>query len=451
MEPVACYEFEKDPDGILPSQLVILEGYLDIVVRELRDAGYRAMVVNYPSHGRKSRLRPCWSQLEGESWKYKQKEILRHMLAEPIGRFSCPPGYGKSWLIGQFCKLVPKAQIDITTASADVIRQLYEYLLDIGLPSVGLVGAGKKIYDKRITCYCAGSLHHSRKKADILLADEVHELGTDRILAELAEYTCARRFAFSASHDLRPDGADFELLGVFGPILLEISYPDGVKHGCVVPIEVNWNPVLIARREYYDNIMDRERFGLWRNSVRNTAVAQRARFYEKAGDQVLVVVSKIEHAMYLKRHLPDFSLCYGELSPKDRKKYVAEGFIPASQPQMTLERRLMLTRAFRAGKLKKVIATGVWNRGVDFRGLGVLVRADGQASPIADIQVPGRLSRIMKEAGKRCGIVEDFMDQHDSALAERGRRRRSSYRRFGWRQRIPSRRKMSPSAQATLF
>jgi superfamily II DNA or RNA helicase len=230
-----------------------------------------------------------------------------------------------------------------------------------------------------------------------------------------------------------------------------MTYPEAVEHKCVVPMEVNWNPVMATSQGNYDDILDRERYGIWQNAHRNAIIAERAHHYSDHGDQVLVIVSKVEHAMFLKKHLPDFTLCYGELDPKDRRWYISEGLIPEKQPQMTLDRRLMLTRAFRAGRLKKVIATGVWNRGVDFRNLGVLIRADAQSSPIADIQIPGRLSRTAVEAGKEVGIVEDFMDQFDKALAERARRRRSNYKSYGWTQLIPSRKNMSRMEQTYLF
>jgi superfamily II DNA or RNA helicase len=452
-EPVECFEEEKDPDGVLPPQMHILEGYLNIVVDVFRKAGLKTSVITRNHHGRPAAFKTYWERLKDNDWRWRQREILEIMLQEDFGRFGCPPGYGKSWLVGQFCKLVPKAKIDITTTSADVIRQIYEYLQELGLPSVGLVGAGKRQYGQRVTCYCGKSLHHSRHDADVLIVDELHEFGTDSYLAELAEYNKARRFGFSASHDKRPDGSDFELHGLFGPLLMDITYQEGVQHGCVVPMEVRWNPVLLSRdpAEQCNDLTSKERWAIWRNDERNEIVAEAARRYTKSKDQVLVIVAKIEHAIQLKRHLPEFTLCHGEMDAAERASYIQRGLMNPKQPQMTLDRRVLLTRAFRQGKLKKVIATGVWNRGVDFRRLGVLIRADGQASPVADIQIPGRLSRTAAEFGKEVGVVEDFMDQFNSSLESRAQRRRANYRKYGWSQVLPTRKRKSAVEQTYLF
>ena len=88
-------------------------------------------------------------------------------------------------------------------------------------------------------CVLAGSLHHAIQwKPDVLIADEVHELATDSMFDVFAEFRFARMIGLSANFDDRFDKADFELEGVFGPLVAELSYPDAQKHGLVVPASV---------------------------------------------------------------------------------------------------------------------------------------------------------------------------------------------------------------------
>ena len=85
---------------------------------------------------------------------------------------------------------------------------------------------------------------------------------------------------------------------------------------------------------------------------------------------------------------------------------------------------------FRSGKLRKVIATGVYRQGVDFPALSVLIRADGSPSPIASSQIPGRLSRL--SPGKDTAVLVDFRDRFNDTALNNWYRRSATYRKNGW-------------------
>ncbi|MCA9221831.1 MAG: hypothetical protein KDA71_15985, partial [Planctomycetales bacterium] len=186
--------------------------------------------------------------------------------------------------------------------------------------------------------------------------------------------------------------------------------------------------------------IDRERAGIWQNEYRNKMIAADARKAADDGHQVLISVRTIEHAMFLKKELPDFTLCYSQDGVKDPLVldwYRERGCIGEDEPVMTLERRRKLKAEFEAGRLRKVIANSVWKRGVDFRQLQFLIRADAESSAIADTQIPGRTSRICDEVGKNVSVVRDYLDQFNSTWRERALRRASHYRQLGWEQRYP--------------
>jgi superfamily II DNA or RNA helicase len=218
---------------------------------------------------------------------------------------------------------------------------------------------------------------------------------------------------------------------------VRITYQEAVEHGCVVPIAVHWRNVLSKANPVagLKTIAAKNRQGIWRHAYRNRLIAEDARQFPP-DEQVLIAVDTIEHAVHLKRLLPEFTLCYSEngLSEWDKQNYVLQGFLRDDEPTMTRKRRYELKRRFEAGTLKKVIANSVWKRGVDFRQLAVLIRADAGSSAIAGTQIPGRTSRICAVTNKSSSVVIDYRDQFDDGFARKAKKREKTYARHGWQQ-----------------
>jgi superfamily II DNA or RNA helicase len=149
---------------------------------------------------------------------------------------------------------------------------------------------------------------------------------------------------------------------------------------------------------------------------------------------VLIVVKTIEHAVHLKKYLPEFKLVYGNIDENDIEFYINHDMLPERYRGVTKQMREKMRIQFETGKLRKVIATSVWNRGVNFRNLGVLIRADGGSSTIDATQIPGRLSRTAEESGKTSGLLIDYRDVFDDGLDRRSKMREKDYERHGWRQ-----------------
>lgn len=456
-EPIACFEYRKDPDHILPTRLVTGSGFLTKIAAALREAGYRPLLKDVGERPRPKAFKEYWDRLDRTGWRWGQRECVQKIARRQCGRIACPPGYGKSFLIRQMCRLWPHARIGVTTHAVDVVEQLHEDLSAF-LPNVGLICGRRKLRGDRITVYSGKSLHRIDGPLDVLFVDESHEWATDDYLRRLAmpELKYARKYGFSATQKERPDEAHFELEGPFGPMIVEISYQEGVEHGCVVPIEVRWHDVEMTADPVGDSVgpATRERYGLWRNLIRNEIIQAAAREFGNE-HQVLISVDTVEHAVFLKELLPEYTLCYSSagLEPQEREWYVQQGLIKEDEPEMTPARRRQLKSAFERGELKKVIATTVWKRGVDFQLLSTLIRADGKNSPVSDYQIPGRTSRICAEAGKKMGMVLDFKDQFNGSFKRRAQDRRRNYKSRGWTQIDPPKRtsRRRGVTQALLF
>jgi superfamily II DNA or RNA helicase len=420
-------------------QLFTATGYLDRVGKTLKAEGYKYQVKDLsqfqvdPKH-----LKPNWAAIKDIELRYGQKAVLDAMLKAYRGRVWYPTGAGKSFLIMLFCRLLPKAKIIVTTKYLDPLMDLYGNIKK-GLPSIGISCAKKKRRNRRVMMYSSGTLHHALNdggEPDIVIADEYHELASDKMFEVLSKFRYAKMLALSANNEDRFDKADFELEGIFGPLIAKMSYEEGVKHDVVTPIVVKWrnvnssfNPAAGA----YSPV-ERLRQGIWRNKFRNRKIAKDARQFG-ADDQVLITVKTLEHAYFLRRYLPEFELCYANMSDEQYRFFKEKGMMNFDEKPMTPVRRQMLKKEFETGKLKKVICTTVWKRGVNFLQLGVLIRADGGASAIDGTQIPGRLSR--KYEGKNYGLLIDYLDQFDDGFNRQATSRRRDYKGKHWKQLLP--------------
>lgn len=382
-----------------------------------------------PPHPRKKRFEPSWDNVADLRFKARQDEALAQVACNDRGIICAPPAFGKSYLIMMICKLFPHAKIHVVTKRKDIVQKTVRFLTT-HLPNVGQVGGGKKRAG-RITVFTADSLHISDGDADILLADEAHELMADSYAEELAKYRRTRCFALTATPTGRKDGTDARMASFFGEVIFNMTYQEAVDLGVVAPIAVEWLEIAQPNNPCEGKVdVAKKRWGIWRNSYRNKIIADRAKQF--VDEQVLILVETIEHALYLRKELPNYSLCYSEngISDDDLDFYRRCKLMKPDEQPLTAEEREDLRIRFEKGELKKVIATGVWSTGVDFVDLQVLIRADGQDSEIMDFQAPGRVCRL--SSAKEFGLVVDCMDRFDSSLLRKAKNRNKNYLNKGW-------------------
>jgi superfamily II DNA or RNA helicase len=365
-----------------------------------------------------------------------QDVCLAQIAMHDQGVIDAVTAFGKMYIIAMTCLLYPKARIDIITARKDVVSSIVR-LLTRYIADIGQIGGGKRRKRQR-TVFTLDSVHHSDYDADIVLVDEVHEAMSDRRAETLSHYYNARMYGFTATKETRADNAHVRMEGLFGPTIFQLDYPRAEELGLVVPIVVQWCDV---RQDYnpcakVKTPVMRNRLGIWTNDVRNQVIANAVQSIADDGLQTLVLVDTVEHALHLRRLLPDFELCYSEEALSEetkRNRFDGDGLLRADDG-MTWEKRNNMRKAFESRRLMKAIATGVWSVGVSFDSLQVLAIATGSGSETAATQAPGRVCRIDDPSGKQVGVVLDFFSHFDAALADRDAGRRRIYARHGWTQ-----------------
>lgn len=427
--------FEVIPDDDYGEQLIFATGHLQRVRHFMQQAGRQLRIVNLGPRPDPQLYLPAWDRVADVKFRWQQRETLERLLKFRYAQVRCPVGFGKSFMIGVLCRLLPHANIVISTFARDVLTQLHAEVSK-QLPFVGLIRAGKRLAGRRVHCVGLKSLANYEGNCDLLIVDEVHEFGTDanlELLGSLPQFANARRYGFSANVGDRTDQGDFETEGAFGPCVVSLDYEECLKHGCVVPLKILWRDVCSDRLIVSPDwpLWKREKYGIWQNELRNQLIAADAKSF--GTKQVLITVSTLEHAAYLKQLLPEYTLCYADSqSTTDKAAALRRKGLLKNEPPMTAARRQKLKQDFESGKLRHVIATSVWNRGVDFKPLQVLIRADARADRISGTQIPGRTSRVSD--GKEAAVIVDYRDQFDSGFARRAQFRSVTYRQHGWEQ-----------------
>ena len=420
-------------------QVVLLSGYLARMAKRLNKLNCPTQLIDSsPARSRPDCYTPQWDRLDGAiTFRPRQEECLRLISKAPCGIIKAVTGFGKTTLIAAAAILFPEARIDVVTKSVDVAERIKRSLRRF-LPRVGMIGDGSK-HRERVTVITAGSLGHADGEADFLFADEVHQLATVNFSTALASrYRYSRNFGMSATPYARMDNAHAVLEPLFGPMIFDLPYQEAVELGLVVPVRVTWLPIRLSHNpaERYTNRVMRKKYGIWTNYERNRIIAEAVRAYP-ADHQILILDETIEHAVHLGKHLPDFTLVYGNMDPTDYFKYKKAGMLPEGYTTLTDIQKHQIRSQFEAGTLRRVIATDVWSTGVDFEQLNVLVRADDRDSDIVDVQGPGRVSRIYTAPDgtkKEFGEVLDCMDTFDPTFYRKSNGRKQSYSLLGWEQ-----------------
>jgi len=366
-----------------------------------------------------------------EKLRERQDAVLLAVASNTGGLLVGGTGVGKSFLIKQICLMYPTLRIMVVSPRKAVVNTLSGNLKE-AFPA-GMVGTitgdCNDGPDRRITVTTDKSmLKADMERCDLLLFDEVHNVGFNLVATAVASMTRARKFGFTATPDGRSDGADVIMEALFGPVLVDIPYTEAVDKNLVVPIEVHLYRVPGEMKFQVEGKMPvtRRRWAYWRHTERNKLIANIAR---RCGDeQVLIIVETLEHGMYLKQLLPEFLLVYASGSKADLPE----------EYRMSPKQLEQARKDFAAGKLRKAIATMTWKEGVDFKELSVLIRADAATSAILGEQIPGRLSRLAEN--KTVGVLVDFDDAYLGWALGRSRKRVKLYSSIGWkiiRKRVP--------------
>ena len=234
---------------------------------------------------------------------------------------------------------------------------------------------------------------------DFLIVDEAHR-GDARMFQEVCD-ACRNtyyRMGLTATPLMKGDIPDAKLVGITGPLIANITIQDLIDRGLLAQPVVKLirvkEPALPKRMKWQAAYTK----GIVRNTYRNGLIVEETLALVKAGLQVLVLVTQLDHGDILWKQFARHCRC-AYINGKDES-----------------EVRQAAIEGVKKGKIQVLISSTILDEGVDMPSIGAVILAGGQKSPIRVYQ---RIGRGMRPKGDEQNMVfvVDFLDLTQRHLA----------------------------------
>lgn len=377
------------------------------------------------------------------------------------GILQLPTGAGKTELfLGLVGKVYPREPALLLAPRSILATQARERwakrVADGFLPDepLGLLADGERL-PGRVVFATFQAAHRALTKGDrgfisflervrILVADECHTVAADTFFPVLQAAAEARsRLGLSATPLQRSDERSVLTIGALGPVIFKVSAPELVESGRLVEPTIDMHACRqVALRSHPRDLspgrvctgcnaiadepcaddcatMD-PRSGIFRRTYRELVVESTPRnelvvdLVATAERPVLAFVRELDHGKFLTTLLArrglSVRLVTGAKSGKAREAAIKE---------------------LRRGDVDVIVATSVFEAGVDIPELRTVVNAGAGASNIRTVQILGRVVRASE--GKEVARMIDVLDLGEPSLERHARQRRRAYREQGFR------------------
>lgn len=229
------------------------------------------------------------------------------------------------------------------------------------------------------------------KSAEVVLIDECHMSAATTIQKIHKTSVSARRVYGFSGTPWRDDGADLLIESVLGKYIYEIRAKFLIDNGFIAKPVIKFvktPPYPEKLPKSYPTVYSQY---IVENPDRNNLVLKHAKELVKKGYKVLVLFNKIKHGEILFDMLSKELSC-ALLSGKD-----------------SLETRDNVKKEFVNGNIQVILASKIFDIGVDIPEISGLIIASGGKSSVSCLQRIGRA--IRKSPGKKQAAIIDFFDQ----------------------------------------
>jgi superfamily II DNA or RNA helicase len=227
------------------------------------------------------------------------------------------------------------------------------------------------------------------KEAQLFIFDECQYAASETLQFLHRESTSARhRFLFSGT-PWRDTGDDILIEAVSGPKIIDINATYLIKKGFLVKPDIYFMDVPVMRnagKNYHDVYKNY----IVENEERNNLIIKSAKKLVQKGRKVLILVIRVSHGELLKE----------ELSNDFRVEFL--------DGAKSAESRMATIQAMKDGDIDILIASKIFDQGVDIPELDALILAGSGKSSGRALQRIGRVIRLAE--GKERAIVVEFFD-----------------------------------------
>jgi superfamily II DNA or RNA helicase len=403
------------PAGLAPRVLALLES-LDVDV-ELDDQRPRPWE-HAPTPI--TRLRgyrsgePEWINLEPD-----QIEAMTAFLDTPQGCLSLPTSAGKTEIAAAIFKTLHDRNCLFIVDRKGLMSQAHERLTGRLREPIGLVGAGHRDTGKRITVATIQSLwaHYDSMKRKffpgigVVCVDECHGISPKMWFQTLEIIPAPVRLGLSAT--IKEASRRMIVESYLGPIVHEQEISELIELGRAATPNVAMHRV----GGLFDDAQD-PTWAYWH------AIVQHRQRNELIADAIERCIAQKKPVLTLCVRIPHGLILQDILRQRGHELPFLYGHTPLpiiDQAKIDLEE----------GRVPAVLASTIFDKGVDLPSVECLIIAGGQRSPLLSIQRVGRALRKKKSGDNRVLII-DFFDAGHRNLRSQSEDRRRTYQRKGF-------------------
>lgn len=347
-----------------------------------------------------------------------QSRILEVAIKEQKGVIRCATGGGKTLITALITAKLNKPTI-IYVIGIDLLQQFHDLFSSIFDEEIGFIGAGH-CEIKRINIASVWTIGRALNLKDKDMAieeyetkdEEYNESNKNKIVEmlkttkvhmfdECHTITCATIKSIYSIIDpehiyglsgtpFRENGDDLMAMGMLGEQIINVSASELIERGLLVQPIIKFVSIpKITLKENYNFIYKNY---IVENPERNSIILNEVKSLIEKKYKILVLFKQINHGKILHKLFELNEINCEMLSGND-----------------SLERRNEVKKMLADGKIDVILASVIFDTGVDLPILNALVLASGGKSSIRTLQRVGRVIRIHPQ--KKFVAVVDFLDQ----------------------------------------
>jgi superfamily II DNA or RNA helicase len=356
-------------------------------------------------------------EMDKEPWPY-QTEILDVIDKNDRGIIKVATGGGKSLIAALIAAKLGKKTI-IYVIGKDLLYQFHEFFSEVFPVPIGIIGDGHcDIRDINIASIWTVGQAIGMKKSEILLdsddgeeavstnkyvnilkmmkeaklhiIDECHMSACETIQQVFKKTNPEHLYGLSGS-PWRDDGADLLIESILGKYIVNIPASRLIKEGYLAQPLIRFRvvpPYPYELEKVYQSIYKKY---VVENDVRNGLVLEAAKSLVAKGYQTLVLFNSLKHGKILYELFEEHMKCAILDGSNDKKE------------------REQVKKDLMNHKIDCVLASRIFDIGVDIPSLSGLVVACGGKSTVKALQRVGRV--IRRYPGKKYAVIIDFADQ----------------------------------------
>lgn len=421
-EPGYKFQFQYKVGGwdgknrLLTRALRFPTGLVDKVRAALSSFGINAEVVDNIKYERLDNK----SKYLGPPLYPHQITIADVALDKKRGMIKSPTGSGKTYAIANIVGQINTYTM-VYVVSLELLNQMHETISIATGEEIGIIGGGKCEIRKINVCsvWTAGAAcgqaikslddddsdkwsPNERQKRDILEAinsakvmilDEAQFAAAQSIRLILRESKSATyRLGFTAT-PWRTSGDDILLEAAFGPRICDITASELIEKGYLAQPKIVFRDI----PRYYENVekkwSDVKKKYINRNAIRDGILVQNALKLLDLGRKPLMLYREISHGERIAESFPPqirVRLINGKMRPQEREK---------------------IRDDHKAGEIDILVASTIYDQGVDIKELDALIPCSGGRSTAKALQRVGRVIRTNPETNKKDALIIETFDQ----------------------------------------